>query len=233
MKQETEDRMWQDWQRKAPEIYDQETYDCNPIVGAVNRSGHVLLEKPYGAEQHFSQVLEVGAGTGHHLDYVRHGYDRYVITDFSAGMLEKAKQAHSGKDNLDYAVEDATQLSFADNSFDRLISVYNLEHLPKPHAVLKEWQRVVKPDGVISIAIPTEGGVGWRFGRWLTTRRSFAKQDLNLDYIIAREHVNTAYNLISFIHYYFHDRKETWYPCRVPLLDINLIYACNVRNVKV
>lgn len=223
-----EDKMWLSWEEAAPRIYDDIYYKSNPIVAAVNKSGHWLVEKFFTEQDYFPSVLEVGAGTGHHLSYVRHRYDRYVMTDINQGLLDRARDAHAGKPKLSFEIADATKLPYEDASFDRLVSFYNLEHLPKPHEVLKEWKRVVKPGGNISIAIPAEGGVAWRLGRWMTTRRSFAKHGLDLDYIIAREHINSAYNLISLINYYFPKRKECWYPMRLPLLDINLVYACSV-----
>lgn len=223
-----EDRMWLDWQEAAPKIYDDIYYNSNPVVATVNRSGHRLIENFFGPDDFFPAVLEVGAGTGHHLSYVRHRFGRYLMTDINEALLDHARTANAGKENLGFEIADATRLPYADSSFDRLVSFYNLEHLPRPHEVLKEWKRVVKPGGNISIAIPAEGGVAWRLGRWMTTRRSFARHGLDLDYIIAREHINPAYNLISLIRHYFPARKECWYPMRVPLLDINLVYACSV-----
>jgi len=65
----------------------------------------------------------------------------------------------------------------------------------------------------------------------MTTRRSFAKLGLNLDYIIAREHINPGYNLVSLINYYFPEKRECYYPFLVPLSDINLLYSCMLRRV--
>ena len=84
-----------------------------------------------------------------------------------------------------------------------MISVYNLEHLPDPHLALKEWRRVVKNKGIISIALPIEGGLAWNTGRHLKTRRFFKKNGLDYDLIIAREHINAFYKLKYLINYYF------------------------------
>ena len=224
-----EDSMWRAWQEAAPKIYEKIYYKSNPLVAYFNNGGHFLSERFFSEKDYFGRVCEVGAGTGYHLQYVRHGFDEYFITDINRDLLDKAKQKYMGRSDLVFRVEDATRLSFPDGSFDRLISIYNLEHLLEPYLVLKEWARVVRKGGVITIAIPTEGGVAWRLGRYLTTRRSFIKQGLNLDYIIAREHVNSCYNLVSLIRYYFRVRQEIWFPARIPLIDINLIYVCQVK----
>lgn len=228
-KSRAEDKMWLDWQTKAPEIYDEIYYNTNPLVSRTNNSGHHLIEKFINENEVFDHVLEVGAGTGQHLQYVKHKYKKYTLTDISESLLHEAEKLHKDKNSLAFEIADATQLPYDDNQFDRLVSVYNLEHLPQPHNVLKEWQRVVKPGGTISIAIPAEGGLAWRLGRHFSTRRSFAKHDLDLDYIIAREHINAAYNLISLIKHYFPKRRDSYYPLRIPLLDINLVYACRLE----
>jgi len=229
MNTEPEDDMWLAWQKAAPRIYDKSCYSGNSLVARINFSGHRLVERPFGPADHFANVLEVGAGTGVHLPYVRHQFDRYVISDVSQDLLAIAEKMLSSRDGLEFAIEDATRLSYPDASFDRLISIYNLEHLPQPHCVLKEWRRVLKPGGILSIAIPLDGGLAWRAGRHLTTRRSFAGEGLDLDYIIAREHINPSYNLISLIQYYFPHRRESWYPLGVHLVDINLVYCCSVK----
>ncbi len=227
-----EDQMWTMWQDAAPRIYDKTYYQGNPLVSKVNTAGHTQLEKAFGPGVHFGRVLEVGAGTGFHLQFVKHGFDEYVMTDISKDLLDQAKVRHADRGNARYELEDATKLSYADNSFDRLISVYNLEHLPQAHRVLREWSRVLKPGGVLSVSIPLDGGVAWRLGRYLTTRRSFAKEGLDLNYIIAREHVNPSYNLISLIHHYFPNAEETYYPTHIPMIDLNLVYSVNVRVSK-
>ncbi|WP_119166685.1 class I SAM-dependent methyltransferase [Algihabitans albus] len=220
---------WRRWQEQAPRIYDRIYYESNPVVAAVNNAGHSQIERSFSPESHFARVIEVGAGSGHHLDSVRHRFDSYWLTDINEGLLARAAQRHAGKAGVTCAIADATRLPFPDDHFNRLISVYNLEHLPAPHAVLDEWARVVRPGGVLSISIPTEGGIAWNLGRWLTTRRSFRKEGLNLDYIIAREHINACYRLVALIRFLFPQRQEHWFPLRLPFADINLVYTVNVR----
>lgn len=221
--------MWVAWQNAAPSLYERTYYAENSLVARVNNAGHRMAEAPFGPESFFGSVLEVGAGTGRHLQHVRHRFDRYVMTDLSADMLALARYRYRDCAGLQFETADATNLSYPDASFDRVISIYNLEHLPQPHHVLREWRRVLKPGGTLSIAIPLDGGVAWRLGRYLTTRRAFAREGLDLDYIIAREHINPSYNLISLIRHYFVQRKEAWYPFGIPLVDINLVYCCELR----
>jgi phosphatidylethanolamine/phosphatidyl-N-methylethanolamine N-methyltransferase len=226
----SEDEMWLAWQKAAPRIYEKTYYQENSLVACISDAGHRLMERMFDKDTYFPSVLEVGAGTGYHLPFVRHRYDHYLMTDLSPDLLIVAQEKYGDRYGLAYKVQDATNLNYADASFDRLISVYNLEHLPHPHLVLKEWRRVLKPGGVLTISIPLDGGVAWRLGRYLSTRHSFAREGLDLDYIIAREHINPSYNLISLIHHYFKDRREFWYPLKLPIVDINLVYVCLLKK---
>ena len=226
-----EDPMWELWQQKMPELYNRSVYEGNSLVGKVNCRGHYDLEKDFGPDAHFKRVLEVGAGTGFHLDTVRHGFDEYVMTDLSPELIAQAEARYGTREGaIQYAVQDASVLPYEADSFDRLISVYNLEHIPQPHLVLKEWMRVVRPGGIISISIPTEGGIPWNLGRHLTTRRAFRKEGLDLDYIISREHINTCYRLRALIRHYMPSGNEKWYPSGIPNAHFNLIYSINCTN---
>lgn len=226
-----EDPIWLAWQEHAARIYDKIYYNTNSVVSYINRYGHAWLEKRFTKDDHFDNVIEIGAGTGEHLRFVKHSFSRYYVSDINSALLEQSKQRYENNPKIKYVQQDANNLSFHNGTFDRLISVYTLEHLPNPHLALREWKRVVKKKGVISIAIPTEGGLLWNLGRFLTTRRYFRKFGLNLDYIIAREHINACYRLVYFINYYFPKKYVNWFPFRFPTPGINLIYACNAINV--
>jgi len=70
----------------------------------------------------------------------------------------------------------------------------------------------------------------WRLGRLFGPRRRARSTGLDYDYWMAREHVNPIHNLVGFIEYYFEDITEEWWPMRLPLPDLNLIYAVNIRK---
>ena len=202
------------------------------LSGYVMRRGHVLMEKPFDAGRHFSRVVEVGSGAGEHLGFVRHGFDHYLMTDWNDIRLERARAAlpESLRACVGIGREDATKLSFEDASVDRLIACHILEHLYRPHEVLREWYRVLKRGGVMSILLPCDPGLAWRFGRMLGPRANAERAGIEYDYWMAREHVNPIGNLIVFLRYYFPDVQETWYPARLPSTDLNLFYLCHVTK---
>jgi ubiquinone/menaquinone biosynthesis C-methylase UbiE len=100
------------------------------------------------------EVLELGCGNAF---LARHVKGRYTGVDISSGMLNKNKNLKK-KDRL--LCCDAAKLPFPDNTFDVVFSVNLLEHTPKPAAVIKEAQRVLKKGGRM-IMITPNGNIGW------------------------------------------------------------------------
>jgi phosphatidylethanolamine/phosphatidyl-N-methylethanolamine N-methyltransferase len=205
--------------------YDRANYDRG-LSAYVLRSTHALVEKQFGPEAYFGSVLEVGAGTLVHLPFVRHRFDRYIASDLEQKVLDSAQI-----DKLPKGVElmtlDSTDLPFEDNAFDRLIATHVLEHLPFPHVAIHEWARVVRPGGVISIILPCDPGFAWRLGRHFGPRRQAQKAGLPYEYYMAREHINSIFNLQAILDFHFPERAITWWPFKVASPDINLIYAGN------
>ena len=93
-------------------------------------------------------VLEVGVGTGKNLEYYSKGC-KVTAIDISPKMLEHAKKRAQGMDNISLMVMDAEKLTFADNSFDYVITTFVLCSIPDPVVALREMRRVCKPDGLV------------------------------------------------------------------------------------
>ncbi|MDB4797087.1 class I SAM-dependent methyltransferase [bacterium] len=228
-----EDDSWLKHRDIAAETYTEANYS-SPLQSFVMYQSHKLAEKTFDEKLHFDRVLEVGAGTCEHLVFVKHTFGEYIMTDLDQKALDVAKEklgdrtAHSVK----FEKQNATDLDYPDDSFDRVIGVHILEHLYQPHLAIKEWYRVLRDGGVMTILIPTDPGVAWRLCRYLGPRRRALKAGIPYDYIMAREHVNPCNNLITFIKYYFPEGKGTWWPLPIALVDVNLFYAFNIKVNK-
>lgn len=228
-----EDPAWLDYRARFADVYDESNY-ASPLQASVMRASHRLLEKRFGANDRFARVLEIGAGTGAHLEFVRHAFDQYVMTDMDAKTLEVAQrklgERYAGR--LSCETQSGAKLPYAEGSFDRVIACHVLEHIYQPHLALKEWQRVLKDGGVLSILIPTDPGVAWRLGRHLGPRKNALAQGIAYDYVMAREHVNSCNNLIALLRHYFSERSEAWWPLPLPSIDMNLFFACHATVRK-
>jgi len=97
------------------------------------------LIRPF-AEQ--ADVLEIGCGTGAILRHVAPLARHAVGLDLSAGMLAQAKER-----GLCTVLASATDLPFADASFDLVYSYKVLAHIPDIHRALAEAARVLRPGG--------------------------------------------------------------------------------------
>lgn len=102
-------------------------------------------------------VLDVAAGTGEPgltiAGILKTG--KLICTDQAEGMLavaaEKAKA--KGLDNFETKVCDATELPFADNSFDCVSCRFGFMFFPDMLLAAKEMARVLKPGGRVAFAV--------------------------------------------------------------------------------
>lgn len=229
---QNEDKAWIEFKSSEyATVYDNLNYSSS-MQSWVMRASHRFSEKAFDSKVHFDRVLEIGAGTGEHLPFVRHTYNKYVLTDIDPGTLDLAKKK-LGKiydDRVEFEVQTGEKLAYPDNSFDRVIASHILEHIYQPHLALKEWSRVLKKGGVLTILIPTDPGLAWRLGRHLGPRKNAIAQGIAYDYVMARDHVNPCNNLIAFLRHYFPKAQESWWPFHIPSIDLNLIFVSHTRK---
>lgn len=221
-----EDEAWLEYRAKFSEVYDEANYS-SPLQARVMRASHRLVERAFRPTDRFDRVLEIGAGTGEHLPDVRHQFDEYTLSDMDPKALNVARgklsEVYGGK--LRFEVQTGANLAYDNNTFDRVVATHVLEHICQPHLALKEWARVLRDGGVMSVLIPTDPGLAWRLGRHFGPRKRAMAQGIAYDYVMAREHVNSCNNLIALMRHYFPDRKEAWWPFPVPSMDLNLFFA--------
>ncbi len=93
--------------------------------------------------------LDIGCGTGAmSARLAKRG--KVVSADFSSLALDFSKRR--GLKNL--VAADAMNLPFADNSFDALVAMDILEHLPDDCAAMSEFHRVLKTGGKVIASVP-------------------------------------------------------------------------------
>jgi len=115
-----------------------------------------FLFEPYAVElvskletENVGSVLELAAGTGRVTRHIRERFApevRFVASDYNADMLQVAKNKPYGK-AIEFSIEDAQDLSFADNTFDLVVCQFGLMFLKDKKKGLSEAMRVLKPGG--------------------------------------------------------------------------------------
>ena len=110
-------------------------------------------------------ILDVGCGTGSHLElYQRYKCNLFGI-DLSPSMLEVARGRLGDSAQLDFG--NATEMPYEDDKFDLVISMLSLHEMsPETRsAVLNEVKRVLKSDGRLLLIDfhpgPYEPWQGW------------------------------------------------------------------------
>lgn len=93
-------------------------------------------------------VLELACGTGLISCRIAGGVKSLEATDFSPEMIAKAKEKPNSY-RLRFSVQDATNLPYADQTFDAVVIVNGLHIMPNPQLALREIRRVLKPGGVL------------------------------------------------------------------------------------
>lgn len=104
-------------------------------------------------------LLDVGCGTGEFLHEMRsHGWQvTGVETESKAAAFARKKYG------LDVASGDLEACEFKSQQFDIVTFWHVLEHLFEPVQTLRKVNNILKPDGVVLIAVPNIAGVDARF----------------------------------------------------------------------
>jgi SAM-dependent methyltransferase len=90
-------------------------------------------------------VLEIGCGIGVVSAFLSENYNMKVIgTDFDPEQIEMARKLNLEGMRLRFQVEDASDLSFEDGSFDLVLSQNVFHHIPAWNKAVQEVARVLR-----------------------------------------------------------------------------------------
>jgi 2-polyprenyl-3-methyl-5-hydroxy-6-metoxy-1,4-benzoquinol methylase len=126
----------------------------NPVVKRLMGGFHSTLDGLWDKAAPTS-ILDVGCGEGVlTAEWAeRLGDGRIVGIDLDDPKL-RAEWERRSRPNLEFRVEEATSLSFADGEFDMACAIEVLEHVPEPEATLAEMARVAS--GHLLVSVPRE-----------------------------------------------------------------------------
>ena len=97
-------------------------------------------------------VLELACGTGQITFLMADQAAAWIATDYSENMVkeaEKRKIQEVINCKATFEVQDATNLTYENETFDVVVIANALHIMPDPDAALKEIQRVLKKDGIL------------------------------------------------------------------------------------
>lgn len=96
-------------------------------------------------------VLECACGTGMLTEKIAGICACLRATDFSEGMLERARKKCAGFSHVSFEKEDITALSEEDESYDKVVAANVIHLLEDPQKALEELNRVCRPGGLLII----------------------------------------------------------------------------------
>ncbi len=147
------------------------TYDVIRFRGLrgafVNRLELGLLMRSLAGLPRGACVLDLPSGTGRLVRHLAQAGYRAVGADISLPMLREARRSRT----IPLARADAESLPFADNSFDAVVCLRLMSHLP-PEAratILHEMARVAR-ERVVVVYQPHRAAIWWLIYGWLLRR---------------------------------------------------------------
>ncbi|HSM68404.1 MAG TPA: methyltransferase domain-containing protein [Xanthomonadales bacterium] len=101
-----------------------------------------------------ARVLDAACGEGYGSAMLAASAAQVTGVDISADTIAHAAARYGRQENLDFECVDCTALPFAQESFDVVVSFETLEHLAGQQALLAEFRRVLKADGLLILSSP-------------------------------------------------------------------------------
>jgi ubiquinone/menaquinone biosynthesis C-methylase UbiE len=107
---------------------------------------HLLRHLPLQSDN----ALEIGCGMGAFTRLLAERARHVTALDLSPQMLRLAKERSAHLTNINYLLGDFLKLSLPAESFDCIISISTLHHLPLGET-LEKMKELLKPDGILAV----------------------------------------------------------------------------------
>ncbi len=168
-----------------------------------------------------ARTLEIGVGLGAHLQFEDLAQQEYVALDLRAELVQPIRAAHPAVRVL---VGDCqTPLDLPTGYFDRVLAIHVLEHLPDLPQALEQVRRILKPEGVLTVVIPCEGGLAYTLARNLSARPLFERlYHQKYDWFVAAEHINLPDEIFAELRARFRITHQMFFPLFAPVVTLNL-----------
>lgn len=209
-------------------------------LGLFERWTHMSLEKGIKTLSHPS-ILDIGGGDGQHVPYLSSEFSNYTILD----LLDHSKKLNPTINEEDlskvhFVVGDAEKLPFENDSFDRIILTCILHHVDSPANVLSDCRRVIRDGGVLSIYLPNDPGMVYRWVRHFGAHKKYANQTKRpiseIKYLWAIEHKNHVLGVSIIVKNIFQEDSvlRRSHPLALGSWNLNLfqVYQIVINKVK-
>ncbi len=214
-------------------IYSETHY--NGSLGFFTRFYHTKLEKKINGV--YQNVLEIGSGKGEHVEFVKHEFSNYQLLDIAEQNVKEKVPLYL-RDRVSFKQGNAADLPFTESKFERCIATCVLLHIPNIEEVLLELRRVTKDQGIISLYLPCDPGMGYRWIRHFASHKKQQKA-LNISmkqtkYLWSLEHRNHFLGVLSALKLIFDEDQISIkrYPFYGLSWNFNLFIIITIRISK-
>jgi SAM-dependent methyltransferase len=122
-----------------------------------------------------SLILDMGCGDGVYTKYLEEIPNTEIIAcDYNVYRLEKAKKNTQG---TIFVAGDVLCQFFKEKTFDIVLLNHIIEHIPDDSKVLAQIHKILKPSGILIIAVPNEGAFLYRM------RNKFLQPNMKTDHV--------------------------------------------------
>jgi SAM-dependent methyltransferase len=225
------------WPKRLPEF----TPEQQRVREDFMQHWHEVLPRRYGAVERFNhgwpaeraregeRTLEIGSGLGEHLNaepaFARAGY---VASELRPEMAAVIAERHPDVEVV--AADCQKRFPYEDATFDRVLAIHVLEHLPNLPAALAEVHRLLKPSGRFIAVIPCEGGVAYSLARRVSAQRVFERRyGMPYKWFIESEHINLPDEIREECEVHFRIADTRYFPLRVPVTTLNLVIGLELH----
>ncbi len=227
------------WPKKIPELNEEQ----KKIREDFMRYWHEILPARYSIMEKFNhewgvnrsgiengcKTLEIGAGIGAHI-----AFEDISTQDYCALELrpEMAREIIKKYPEVRVTVGDIQgQLDFPSGSFDRIVSIHVLEHLPDLPRALNEIKRILKPKGFCDFVLPCEGSIAYSIARKISAERIFKKRyRTSYNWFIKSEHINSFPEIMDELKSSgFKTEWRKFFPIPLPFYWMNLAVGLRCR----
>lgn len=102
-------------------------------------------------------IIDLGCGTGYYLYLLSNLPLNLKLTGFDNDKkaLEEARLLLFNNESINFIMGDMHKMPFKDKSFDKIVMSEVLEHVENDEQALKEVYRILKPNGILVISVPS------------------------------------------------------------------------------
>ncbi|WP_046758025.1 class I SAM-dependent methyltransferase [Kordia jejudonensis] len=130
----------------STEVTSSKIISDNPLFQRTLKAYHLVAPHIYG------NVLEIGCGEGYGVELLYKNASQLTLIDKSPYTAEIIKEKYPKATIIQEKIPPLT--TFADNSFDVIVSFQVIEHIKEAALYLEEIARVLKPSGKAYISTP-------------------------------------------------------------------------------